>query len=113
MPSSPVPIIELRQLEETWQKGSPRSVIIPDRCRSVMFDMPGNKPLLGTATSSWAVLAMFCRCLFRELVLSPFCRRFPENQCGGGSCPPLLNLCSLWEPFLKLQKPVRALTPAG
>lgn len=52
MPSSPVPIIELRQLEETWQKGSPRSVIIPDRRRSVTFDMPGNKPLLGTATSS-------------------------------------------------------------
>lgn len=52
MPSSPVPITDLRKLDEMWQKGSPRSVIIPNSRCLVTFDMPGNEPLLGTATSS-------------------------------------------------------------
>lgn len=49
---------------------------------------------------------MCCLLSFGELVPAPSCPHFPANQCVGGSCPLVLNLCSLWEPCLELQKKI-------
>ena len=56
---------------------------------------------------------MCCLLVFGELIPTPSCNRFPANQCVGGSCPLVLNLYSLREHFVKLQKSVRALNPGG